>query len=336
MVKPMGSPISVVMPAYNTEKYIGEAIESIRKQTHQDFEFIILDDGSTDRTAEIINSYIRIDSRIKFIRSDHRGVSYTINLGVELAKYDWIAIMHADDVALPHRLEKQIIAAELNPHVVAWGSYSYHINQNGKILGLAKSGVSTEEEFLEQVSKGRLIQLIHPTALIRKQALLSVGGYDPSFLACEDLELFDRLSTLGPVLALPKVLVLYRIHGSSNTMQRFFEARAFTRYIRERQRARLKGLKLYAWDEFKTEYDAAPAMKKLRRQIDDMSQFYYRKFAVSISIGEYLRAIEFFALSAVLNPRYAIPRAWNQRFSKRARRSLEAAKIQQGEARDND
>jgi glycosyltransferase involved in cell wall biosynthesis len=328
--------ISVVMPAYNSEKFIGEAIESILQQTFTQFEFNIVDDGSTDRTAEIIDSYVSKDSRIKFIRSGHKGVSYAINLGVEHAKYDWIAIMHADDVALPHRLEKQIMAARLNPRVIAWGSYSYHINQYGKILGLAKSGVSTEEEFLEYVSRGELIQVIHPTAFIRKQALLSVGGYDPSFLSCEDVELFDRLSTQGPILALPEVLVLYRIHGASNTMQRFFELRAFTRYIRERQCARLKGLKPSAWDEFKVKYDAAPALKRLRRQIDDMSQFYYRKFAVSIATGWYLRAIEFFALSALLNPRYAIPRAWHQRFSQRARRSLGAANIQWGEARDND
>src|SRR5687767_10934969 len=108
--------ISVVMPAYNSEQFIGEAIQSILHQTFKIFEFNIVDDGSTDRTAEIVDSYIKEDSRLKIIRADHRGVSNAINLGVEHAKYDWVAIMHADDIALPHRLEKQVTAAKLNPN----------------------------------------------------------------------------------------------------------------------------------------------------------------------------------------------------------------------------
>jgi glycosyltransferase involved in cell wall biosynthesis len=322
--------ISVVMPAYNSERFIGAAIGSILHQTFKTFEFNIVDDGSTDRTAEIIDSYVKEDPRLNVIRADHRGVSNAINLGVEHAKYNWIAIMHADDIALPQRLERQIRASRVNSDVVAWGAYAFQINERSKVLGLSKVGATTVEEFYKKYRRGETIQLIHPTALICKRALLKMGGYNTMFHSCEDLELFNRLSLLGPILAIPEALILYRIHRSSNTMQRFFEMRAFARFIRSCQRARAEGQEPPTWHRFKEEYEGTPMFKKARRQIDDLSQFYYRKFAVEVSSERYLQATIFFCLSIVLNPRYALPRVWNQRFSKLARSSLKATKTRIG------
>lgn len=318
--------ISVILPAYNCEKFLAEAIQSILNQTYDSFELIIVDDGSTDRTLEIARLYGEKDNRVRVLSQKNMGVSAALNRGIQEARYDWIAIMHADDIALPHRLERQIQASRENPKVVAWGAYAYHINEKGKILGLSKVGATSEEEFYKMMHNGELIHLIHPTAFMMRKAIMRVGGYNSAFDGSEELELFHRLSDLGPILAIPEPLICYRIHASSVTMRKFFKIRTFTRYVRARQRAKAEGKEPPSWEEFIREYQGAPLLKRLRRQIDDLSQFYYRRFAVAVSSEKYFQAICFFALSAVCNPMYALPRAWRQRFSKEARTVLQSIK----------
>jgi glycosyltransferase involved in cell wall biosynthesis len=327
MVKPMSNPVSVVMPAYNAEKYIREAIESIRKQTHQDFELIILDDGSKDRTFDIIRTYCDLDNRICGISQENRGISRTLNRLIDMAHNEWVAIMHADDIALPQRLEKQIAMANNSRDLVACGSYAYHIDESSKILGLSKVGPTTYDEFIEMCNKGDIIQLIHPTMFLKKEAVIKAGGYNPLFDGAEELELTNRLLKIGKIMAIPEPLILYRIHGSSVTMQKFFMMRVFSRYIRACQHARSKGLEIEVWETFKYDYDNACRWNRLKRKIDDLSQFYYRKFAVMISGRKYLHAIQFFLLSVLLNPKYALSRVWNQRLSKQARSFLSITKV---------
>ncbi|HRL13268.1 MAG TPA: glycosyltransferase family A protein, partial [Aggregatilineales bacterium] len=122
------------MPAYNAASFIAQAIESILNQTLRNFELIIVDDGSTDTTAQIIADYAARDPRIKAIQGTHRGVSAALNLGLAEARAPWIAIMHADDVALPRRLERQLACAASDPRVIIWGANGYHIGVSGKRL----------------------------------------------------------------------------------------------------------------------------------------------------------------------------------------------------------
>lgn len=318
--------ISVIMPAYNAERFVGEAIQSILNQSFRDFEIIMVDDGSTDRTVEIALNYGKQDSRLRVIVAEHGGVSRAINVGVDQAKYNWIARMDADDIALPHRLERQFSMVRSNPKVVAWGTYAYHISEKGRLLGLLKVGATTETEFYAQWRGGKPIHLIHPTALIEKKALIRAAGYNPLFDSCEDLEFFYRLSSLGLILAIPEPLLLYRIHGSSNTVRRFSEQRFFVRFIGACQQARAQGKEPPTLEEFRWKYANAPIFSRLHRRIDDMSQFFYRRFAVAVAAGQYVQAVPFFLCSAVFNPQYALPRAWKQRFARSARSYLNAAK----------
>ena len=109
------------MPAYNAEKYINEAIDSILAQTFTDFEFIIIDDGSTDSTCAIVESYS--DSRIRFFKNEHNlGVAATLNRGLDLARGEYIARMDADDISLPTRFEKQAAYMDSHPDVVVCGT----------------------------------------------------------------------------------------------------------------------------------------------------------------------------------------------------------------------
>lgn len=316
--------VSVVMSAYNSVRFIREAIESILNQTYQDFELIIVDDGSTDETLPIAASYAERDSRVRVIRANHGGQSRARNTGIQHAQSDWVAIMDADDVSLPTRLEKQLKAAGENPKVVAWGAYAYHIDSAGRILSVSRTGPSTEEEFHDLRRRARGFTIIHSTALLRKAIVQKAGGYDARFDCAEDLELLDRMAEYGPILAIPRPLALFRIHASSNTMQRFFEQQFFTRYVQARLRARLSGEREPGLEEFREHCRRQPVARRLRRFLNDSNRFYYRRFGLAMADGQYVTASLLLAASVLLNPAYTLPRIWNQRLSPTARRWLEA------------
>ncbi len=120
--------ISVIMPAYNAEAFIAEAIESILGQTFREFELIVSDDGSTDGTVGIALRFAALDSRVRVLRNAHLGVAQNGNLCLDAARYGWVARMDADDVALPHRLARLLDAARAEPEVLLWGGYGRRLD----------------------------------------------------------------------------------------------------------------------------------------------------------------------------------------------------------------
>ncbi len=139
--------ISVVMPVFNGERFLAQAMDSLLAQTFRDFEIVAVDDGSTDSTHEILERFAEKDSRVKVVRGDHAGISAALNRGIENATHDWIARMDCDDVAAPDRFEKQLAAATLHPGVVIWGSYARHVDSSGNVLGISRTGPTSEDEF---------------------------------------------------------------------------------------------------------------------------------------------------------------------------------------------
>jgi len=317
--------ISIIMPTYNASTFITKSIESILNQTFKHFEFIIIDDGSTDNTLKIINKYAKRDTRIKVIKSKHIGISKALNKGIAESKYPWIARMDADDIALPKRLEKQINATKINPKVVAWGAYAYHINSKENILSIARTGPISEKKFYEQRNSGQTILVIHPTAFLKKEILLKAGGYDSRFDGAEDIELFDRMAEYGPILAIQKPLLLYRISLQSFFMKKFFLSNLICKYVNARHGARLKGKKL-SYKGFLKEYKQQPLFSRCNRYFRILGQFYFRKGSVFFAEKHYLQSCFYLSLSIFLNPKYSLLRAWNRKFSPDAHKWLKKMK----------
>ena len=138
-----GKTVVVVMPAYNAEDFIKPAVDSILNQTYKDFELIIVDDGSTDKTLEIARAYETQDDRVRVICKNNGGPAEAMNTGLKEARYPWVAVMHSDDIALPDRFARQMQAVEANPDVVIWGTNGYHINSKGDRLSVFKVGPTT-------------------------------------------------------------------------------------------------------------------------------------------------------------------------------------------------
>lgn len=196
--------VSVVMPAYNVELYVEEAVRSILNQTFCDFEFIIVDDGSTDRTPEILRTFT--DPRIRLLFNEKNEGNYPArNRGCRLARGKYIAVMDADDVALPERLEKQVRFMEEYPEVLACGT-AY------RLMGENRSIVEPTEWVEIRYILMSTFCMSHPTILFRADTMRQVGFYRTDSRYAEDYDLALRLARLGKIVNLPDILLERRRH----------------------------------------------------------------------------------------------------------------------------
>lgn len=201
--------ITVLMPVYNGEKYLKEAIESILGQTFEDFEFLIIDDGSTDTSQKIILSYS--DKRIRLVKhQSNQGLISRLNEGLGLAKGKYLARMDCDDIALPERLAIQYRFMEKHDNVAVCGSWAKSIGKDGKYIAKMK-----------QLS-GRLLKycfwkpspIIHPTAMLRMSEIGSMR-FSKDAIHAEDYDFWLKIGKRLQLFNLRQVLLLYRIHGDS-------------------------------------------------------------------------------------------------------------------------
>lgn len=206
--------VSVLMPVYNGEKYIKEAMDSILNQTYADFEFLIINDGSTDTTEQIIKSYE--DSRIRYKKNEtNLKLIATLNKGIELCIGKYIVRMDADDISALDRIEKQVAFIEENPDVGLCGTWFTSFDQNSQ-------GLSQYKEQHDEILFKMLYQchFCHPSLIIRKKVFEELEiPFDKNFIHAEDYELYFRLSTKWKFHNLQESLIKYRIHNSSVSRQ---------------------------------------------------------------------------------------------------------------------
>ncbi len=208
--------ISVVMSAYNAEKYISEAIESILTQTFKNFEFIIFEDGSADKTKEIIKRYAKKDKRIIPIYNKenigYKGFIRNLNLGIRMARGKYIARMDADDISLPERLMIQHRYLENNPKIFLLGSGAFIIDEMGKVI---KKFNPITKAYLIKIALSIKNCIYHPTIMFRKEGSIF---YDESRLYAEDYDFYLRLLSKEKIIKnLKEKLLKYRIVNTSIT-----------------------------------------------------------------------------------------------------------------------
>jgi hypothetical protein len=203
-------------------------------------------------------------------------------------------------------------AAKSNPKIVAWGAAICHINSKGEKFSLSKIGPETEEKFYIDRKKGMAVQIHHQTSLLKKDIISKAGYYNSRFEPSEDIELFDRMIKYGPILAIPEPLLLYRVHPNSLSMQKFFLQKLVWRYVNTRLRRRLIKKEYLSFDEFIEEYNKQSFFIRFQKYIRTLGQFYYRKSGLFFIEENYFRSFLYFFLAVVLNPKYSLPRLWNQ------------------------
>ena len=213
--------VSVLLPVYNAERYLREAVESVLAQTFTDFELLVVDDGSTDGSLAILREFERRDPRVRVISRPNTGYVVALNEMLGLAKGEFIARMDADDVCLPGRFGAQVDYLGDHPGVVCVGGGVQLIDGRGRFfitLSATRGDTAIQKEALRGSSP-----ICHPAAMIRRGAIRKVGGYDASTCPAEDLDLWLRLGELGQLDNLEMPVLKYRLYGESVSDHRHAE-----------------------------------------------------------------------------------------------------------------
>lgn len=209
MLKKPNSPfVSVIISVYNSETYLNESMRSMLDQTYHNFELIIINDGSTDNSKEVINSYLKKDRRIVYLENKKNvGLPISLNKGIKSARGIYIARMDADDISFPERLAKQVDFLRKNGDIYVLGTASLSIDGKGAILGLSE--FPTDPEFIRKnLIKENLFY--HPSVMIRKKYFEKVGLYDERMTYAQDYELWLRGANLFNYTNLKEPLVKHR------------------------------------------------------------------------------------------------------------------------------
>src|SRR5258706_16237331 len=212
--------VSVVMPVYNAERHLETAVRSILNQTWKDLEFICVDDGSNDRSLQILQGLAHEDNRIKILSRTNRGIVDSLNDGIALARGEFVARMDADDVSLPHRLGQQLDYLNSHPEVLCVGSRALKIDSDGDPLGVWRVPLTHQEIDAHHIEKGSGGGMIHPAILARRQALIRAGGYAPKTDLAEDLDLLLRLAEIGRLANIENILLHYRVNAQGLSISR--------------------------------------------------------------------------------------------------------------------
>lgn len=204
--------VSVIIPVYNAERFIKETVESILAQTYQDFEIVVINDGSTDKSAEIIRSFD--DKRIIYSYQKNQGLSIARNEAILKSNGEYIALLDQDDLWLPEKIEKQISLLDSSPEIGLVCSDCYVIDSQGKIMDKVfnqckhSKGMVLPQLFLDNF-------ISCPTAVIRKLALNKVGLFDPDFSIAADYDLWLRIAQFFDIEYTDIPLAKYRIHANN-------------------------------------------------------------------------------------------------------------------------
>lgn len=238
--------VSVVMPAYNAEKYIGRAVESILNQTYTDLELVIVEDGSTDNTPEIISSYH--DSRVKLIwNNQNRGIAYSTNLGIEKAKGSYIALMDDDDMAAKDRLELQVEYLEEHPDIDILGGRAAKIDEEDHLIAYFNTPRSNPL-YIKAMLLFNNLDFANGTAMIRKQFIETNNlRYRDNCYGMQDFRFFIDSSKKGRITSIDRVLLYYRLHDHNESRRNhtvYEQERRKTHALFQKESLRASGYKL--------------------------------------------------------------------------------------------
>ena len=228
-MKENSAKVTVLMPAYNAEKYIAEAIQSVLQQSFADFKLLIVNDGSTDNTEQIIRSFT--DARIHLLNQPHRGIAAALNKGLSKTDSIYIARFDADDICFPERLQQQVSFLDTHLDYVMVGCDAEYVSESGEHLFHFKCIGHTHEEILQKIYS--YCPFIHSSVMYRKEAVIKSGGYSLHAHNFEDYFLWIHLKNYGKFYNLPEQLIKVRFNPASVTIDERWRGRFFRKMKRD-------------------------------------------------------------------------------------------------------
>lgn len=298
----MSCKVSVILPVYNAQDTIRDAVESILAQSHQDFELLIIDDGSKDSTVDILVSEFSSDKRIKLHSRENKGLAYTLNELIDMAECELIFRMDADDFSQEDRLKIQINFMENNPEVVMCG---------GQIDFMFADSTYPRSPFPtshSDIVKGLLdyrFLICHPSVVFRKNAALKVGKYPLNYVG-EDLEFFLKMSLVGKLANVTEKTLAYRIGLKSLSMSHSSNLYKNYYFSVVNYNARLKGRDVVNPECYDKKWNQLPFVR-LSFFIRECSEVFYRK-SIILKLSGSNNYVFPLLLASLLRPHIAIKR----------------------------
>ena len=304
----MNSDASFVIPVFNGERYLGEAIQSCLDQTLMPQSIIVVDDASTDGTANIIRSFAATypDIVMPVFREKNGGRSLARNSGIEKVSTEYCLFLDADDLAEPNRVERQVAFMERNPDVFASSSFVSYIDEKGRSFSKGKLDVLTREQFANQMKNDEVIGFFTSATIVRTSVFRKEGIlFREVFRQAQDMDLWNRISERHVILAQPEYLSRYRIHGGSVTNRKYYRSRLFYEYVRDCMRRRRHGEGERSWEAFQEAWRSRPFWQKFSSWRKTTAKKYYHEAGFALARRQYVLVLAFFVVSLFLQPSYA-------------------------------
>jgi glycosyltransferase involved in cell wall biosynthesis len=327
----VSAPLTVLLPGYNTAAYLAEAVRSVLAQTFREFDLLVIDDGSTDDTLAVAQELARSDARIRVLTQPNAGIAHTMNRGIDLARGEWVACMHGDDVMLPHRLERQVAFLSENPDLDVASALVYLVDGRGRRIGAQRSPFTARGAAAEYVRRSRPIVFNHPCAIFRKSAVQGVGGYRQAFWPAEDMDLWTRMAERGHgILVQPEYLLHYRIHGASASISRARLMVRRTAWIERCMACRRTGEPEPTWDAFLAGRRSGGWAARANLARREAARTLYQTSQHYLAARRYHALLPAMAGAAVLDPGLVLGRVL-PRVGRAARRALGRRNIANGD-----
>ena len=300
--------ISVVIPAYNAEKYIATTLQCILQQSYSNIEIVVGNDGSTDGTLEIVKQFQANDNRILIDNHENIGVSKTVNRLCDIAKSEIIIRIDADDLMKIDRIEKQVRYLHEHPEIDVVSCDAEFMNEKGDTFGYqAFKGFNSIEDNETALASNELIVIAQSGLAIRKSAFWAVGGYDEDIAYAEDLDLFTRLLENGSkLIIIREPLLKYRLHASSAVAnsKNLLRNQIYVELIQMNLLRRRQGLPKMMFDDYVKQIEQESWVKKLHRKRIAIAFVAFRNAGAFIGNKKYFKALQMLVLSFFNNPMF--------------------------------
>ncbi|MBI3889947.1 MAG: glycosyltransferase [Candidatus Wallbacteria bacterium] len=307
-------PVTVLMPCYNSQAFLDRAVASVLEQSYRELILLAVDDSSTDDTLDLLHGWARTDSRMRVLALPRNGGPVSAMMaGYAAIDTRWVLQMDADDEMLPGCVETQMRHVRQNPEAAVVSGRAIYINSRGEELG--KSAVTTlvHEGGITRARDDDVIGLLHPGSVLRRSAVLEVGGYRPMFEVAHDVDLWTRLAETGHLLLTHyDLLVRYRIHSGSITGTDEWRSALALEWVRSCARARRAGIEEPDLQRFLAEWNGRSFLARLEARCGGWRWVAYRRAGLLWGDGHRLRAMGWLAFAFLLGPGYVLRRLWAQ------------------------
>lgn len=305
------SSVTFLIPCFNGAPYIEEAIRSCLSQTRPPEQIIVIDDASTDESSRILEDFARRGEITLMVNPENIGKAASLNRALDLVATSYVAMVDADDLSEPDRLEKQVSYLDAHPGIGLVAGWVKYINASSRVFGAGKIVSPTTPEELERYLESNELFGLHYSSVTLRTAVFDDKAlrFHGEFFPAEDADLWNRIAEKGwGVINLPDYFASYRIHPASAWSSKFMSARLTYRYMRECMRARRTGRAEPTRAEFDTRRAGISAIRRFNQWRKDAAKGLYRAAGSARGNGQSFTASVLLLLAILHQPSYAVRR----------------------------